>query len=235
MAPLLLPGVVLALAGVLVQTGQAPQPRGAALPGWLVALSLLPALLFPWAMARIKRYQHGGYTFASETTRLTAGTGAFYLWGLKLVALALPLVAAFGLMFLTMRSGLGRDPFFSFAVIVGLILLGYLALLLVGWPFAASRLQNLVWGHTASRRVRFASHLALWPLVGLTLKNFFLTAVTLGLYRPFAAVTQTRMRLQAVSLHVRGDLDEWVARATRRNADVAADAAGDFFGVDLGL
>jgi len=35
-------------------------------------------LLLPWLWARIKRYQHGGYTFAQERTELTVGVGRFY-------------------------------------------------------------------------------------------------------------------------------------------------------------
>ena len=42
----------------------------------LIALASLP--LTPYLAARVKRYQHGHYRYAGETTRLDAPVGAFY-------------------------------------------------------------------------------------------------------------------------------------------------------------
>jgi uncharacterized membrane protein YjgN (DUF898 family) len=70
----------------------------------------------------------------------------------------------------------------------------------------------------------------------LTLKNLMLTLLTLGLYRPFAAVATARLRLDAVSLELSGDVDEWLSGLDQAAAqDAAGDLAGDFFGIDLGL
>lgn len=233
MAPFMLPSVLLGLAaslgaGLAVTDGQPPNT-------WVLALLAVPVLLLPWGLALTKRYQHGGYTFASEAGRLDAGTAAFYLWALKVLGIALLLGAVvLGLFFAGATGGVKGAGVFS-VVMVALAMLVYLLFFVLLGPYAVASLQNLVWGRTASRRLRFASHLRAWPYMLLTTKNLLLTALTLGLYRPFAAVAATRMRLQAVSVHARGDLDQWVERATRRSADVTADAAGDFFGIDLGL
>ncbi|MFD2451972.1 DUF898 family protein [Ideonella paludis] len=79
-------------------------------------------------------------------------------------------------------------------------------------PYAVSRLQNLVWGHTQSADIRFGSDLRLLPLAGRTALNLFLTALTLGLYRPFAVVAMTRLKLEAVSITVTGSVDDWWPR-----------------------
>jgi uncharacterized membrane protein YjgN (DUF898 family) len=65
--------------------------------------------------------------------------------------------------------------------------------------------------------------------------NWLLIILTLGLYWPFAKVRATRVKLEAVSLKVRGSVDDWVAQAQPRGKGVLGDAAGDFFGIDMGL
>ena len=62
-----------------------------------------------------------------------------------------------------------------------------------------------------------------------------LTLLTLGLYRPFAAVNTARLRLEAMRLRVQGELDGWVAEQSLQQPDAAGEAAGDFFGIDMGL
>ena len=42
-------------------------------------------------------------------------------------------------------------------------------------------------------------------------ENWTLVALTLGLYRPFAVVNATALRLDAVSLTVLGDEADWLA------------------------
>jgi uncharacterized membrane protein YjgN (DUF898 family) len=97
-----------------------------------------------------------------------------------------------------------------------------------------SRLQNLVWGQTSSQQVSFASNLLLWPTVRRMALNAVLTVVTLGLYRPFAVVAMTRLRLEAMTVEVKSSVDTWAAQGSRME-DAAGDAAGDFFGIDMGL
>ena len=105
---------------------------------------------------------------------------------------------------------------------------------LVG-PFFNSRLQDLVWNHTASGQLRFESHLRFRSLAWLTAKNWLLTLLTLGLYRPFAAINTWKLRLEAVSVEVTGSMDGWDGSDSAAYADASGEAAGDFFGIDVGL
>ena len=61
------------------------------------------------------------------------------------------------------------------------------------------------------------------------------TGLTLGLYRPFAAVSTARLRLEAVHIDSDEDPADWVALNSAGHADATGDIAGDFFGVDIGL
>jgi uncharacterized membrane protein YjgN (DUF898 family) len=83
--------------------------------------------------------------------------------------------------------------------------------------------------------VRFKSNLPLWPLVGLTLKNWLLVACTLGLYWPFAAMALMRMKLQAITVHTRQDPDVLLAQERPGAQDAAGDLAADMIGIDFGL
>ena len=102
-------------------------------------------------------------------------------------------------------------------------------------PFVVSRLQNLVWSRTDSRSLGFASDLGFVALMRLTAVNWFLVLVTLGLYWPFAAVATARLRLSAVTVTARTDLDALVSRGNRAMDDAAGDAAADLFDIDIGV
>jgi uncharacterized membrane protein YjgN (DUF898 family) len=96
-------------------------------------------------------------------------------------------------------------------------------------------MQNLAWNTTHSQALSFRSALKFRSLFGLTLKNWLLTALTLGLYRPFAAVSTARLRLEAVTISATEEPADWVAARSAGHADATGDVAGDFFGIDMGL
>jgi uncharacterized membrane protein YjgN (DUF898 family) len=73
------------------------------------------------------------------------------------------------------------------------------------------------------------------PLLWITVKNWVLIIITLGLYWPFAAIALARVRLESVSIKSRANPDLLVSRVRPREGDAAGDAAGDFFGLDVGL
>ena len=191
--------------------------------------------LSPWLLARIKRYQHAGYAFAQERTRLTASLGAFYGFSLRAMGvsfLCTALLAGLGLLVAAMLGGLSGA---AVVMLPFLLALAYLVFPLVLVPYTTSRLQNLVWGHTCSQRIRFDSRLRFAPLVGLTAKNWLLIVFTLGLYWPFAKVNTARLRLEAMGVSVQGDVNAWLAKAQGGDKGILGDAAGDFFGIDMGL
>jgi uncharacterized membrane protein YjgN (DUF898 family) len=83
--------------------------------------------------------------------------------------------------------------------------------------------------------VQFQSHLRVRSLFWLNIKNWLLTALTLGLYWPFATVATRRLRLQAVSISLSLDAEQLLVDSNSHAGDAAGDAAGDFFGFDIGL
>ncbi|HEX2009380.1 MAG TPA: YjgN family protein [Roseateles sp.] len=229
--PTYLPALLLVLGTALLAPdgpAQRPGTAGLTLMGLGAGLMLL---LVPLTTAMIKQYQHGNYALAKQRSRLELGVGRFYLLAVKLLLWCL----AYGAL-LSLAIGFGgllrgASRFWMLAVPV----LSYLILYALATPYLVASLQNMVWGATRSPALRFHSALRLPGFTLLTVKNLLLTGLTLGLYRPFAAVSSARMRLEAVTLQAEGDLDDWAARQALTQPDAAGDAAGDFFGIDMGL
>jgi uncharacterized membrane protein YjgN (DUF898 family) len=211
----------------------------------LVIMGLV-MLLTPLSFAMFKRYQHNGYRIARQRASIDMGTGSVYLLALKLVGVALVsaflvgvLVALVGVVAaLTGAMGGWRPSMTSPLAQVGFFALGlvvYLLMFSIVMPFGAARMQNLAWNTTHSQALSFRSALKFRSLFGLTLKNWLLTALTLGLYRPFAAVSTARLRLEAVTISATEDPADWVVTRSAGHADATGDVAGDFFGIDMGL
>ena len=243
MLPLFIPGALPLVA--LLFEGQPAE--SAQVPGKLFALAgYVSVLLFPLFLWLLKKYQHDHYALAQVQTQLRTGAGSFYAVALKTIGVSLlaavvagaaaSLVggfAALGQMF-----GKGGDGRGGAAMVVAVMLMlfsVYVAAVVVVQPYVTSRLQNLVWGRTWSRHLRFESDLRFWPLLRLTLKNWALILLTLGLYGPFAKIAMARLRLEAVTVHSLLAPDELVSTLRERAHDASGDAAGDLFGIDIGL
>jgi uncharacterized membrane protein YjgN (DUF898 family) len=220
--------------------------KGAQSTSLLLSASFFVSLLFvPLLLWMLKKYQHDNLALGQIQTRFSASAGSYYAIALKTVGVAICTFLVVGLAVGVVSgidfSGVQQrniDGRFSTAMIFGLLMglfLAYLAALLVIQPYATSRLQNLVWNHTANPEVRFESSLRFWKLLRLTLKNMALSMLTLGLYLPFAKVAMARLRLEAVTVHPATDPDAWVGALQARADDASGDAAADFFGVDIGL
>jgi len=241
-APLLLPALGFVALGAIgpgmaAGEGASPEERkrlGLMVVGITALVMLVFAAVMPWCLARIKQYQHGGYRFAGERTELRAGTRSFYGLSFRtggvmlLVLLIVGAVAGLGIA-LAGRSAAGVLAF------TGAVALGYLLIPVLVVPYFTATLQNLVWANTRSRNARFRSELGFGALARVTLVNWLLIAVTLGLYWPFAQVRLTRVRLEAMALQVKGSVNDWLANAQQRDVGPLGDAAGDFFGIDMGL
>ena len=210
---------------------------GLMLPALGASMLLLLALA-PWTMWRIKAYQHSGYRYAQVAAQYTGRKRAFYLLALKLLLVALLALVVF-------VTGVGVVAGFAQSGKVNVTtatwgLYGLLALL--AWIFttwmtalAAAGLQNLAWNHTDSPELRFSSALRAGAFTGLKIRNMLLVVITLGLYRPFAVVNETRMRLEALQARASGDIDAWLARAGSSAGTGSGEMSGDFFGFDIGL
>jgi uncharacterized membrane protein YjgN (DUF898 family) len=234
--PLFVPAILLVVLGTQNQAG-----RMSAGAGITLLLGLLASLLtLPWCFYRLKRYQHDNYRLGQWQTHFSLTAGRFYVLVLKAGVLAIGLTllagALLALAIPALQAALRNGNPAQAMMVAAAAYIGFLFIqLAVVQPYAASRLQNAVWSHTGSADFRFDSHLKARSLGALSLKNGLLMLLTLGLYWPFAAIATRRLRLQAVSLQLSDSPNRLIAGATALRQDATGDAAGDLFGIDIGL
>ena len=159
--------------------------------------------------------------------------------GLTLLTLALLGVVVLALAGVAVGIGLvgkGQAQEALYATIgLTFVVLFYASLLFTWGPYLGARLQDLLWTGTRSQQLQFSSRLKARSLALLTLKNWLLIVLTLGLYRPFAVVATTRLKLAAVSITLDGDLQQWLGTQSAQDPNAIGEMSGDFFGFDVGL
>jgi len=238
MLPLFVPSaLLLAVLAVVGDANGQPSPRAAVGFGLLPIALLLLVPLFWWML---KKYQHDHMALGDNQTTLRTGAGSFYLVSLLVGLVGGAVIGIVGGVGFGAFKALGRGgntgalgaAMVAFFVAIMLV---YLAVIIVVRPFITARLQDLVWSATQSPDIRFGSALRFRALLGLTIRNWLLILVTLGLYWPFAAIAMARLRLEAVNVSTRLAPDEFESRVREHADDAAGDAAGDLFGIDIGL
>lgn len=225
-ATLLLPGVILALA---------PQSP-------LAIAAFLPYLAWPLMHAMMKRYQHAHLLYGGEQSAFDVAKRRFWRPYLVAALLALSgiLVAmVLGLVIWLLTRGAPTavktstaDWGEAIASLFYIVMMVYVTYVVTG-PYLQVRIANLAWSHTVFRGVRIDSTLAARGFTKLQTVNVLLTLLTLGLYRPFAAVRVHRYRLAHMALHVDGDFGQLVETTAPSRPGAAGDGVADFLGVDL--
>ena len=119
------------------------------------------------------------------------------------------------------------------AAIIPVALLLYAALLLAQ-PHWLALMTNLIWNRTRLGKHAFTSDQTFWGIAAVVSTNWLLTLLTLGLYWPWAKVRLAAYRIGHLTVRVAGDLDTFVAGATREQNAIGEEIA-DIFDFDLAL
>ena len=135
-------------------------------------------------------------------------------------------------------AGLGKQlGYWMFVIIFVTIVGGIFLMLLASAPARAyreARMFQLMWNNIGVSHVaRFKCQLASGSYVWLRIRNMFLTLITLGFYRPFARVSEYRMKCESVTLHVKGGVEQVTGAMVRQQQGGLGDALADAAGLDL--
>jgi uncharacterized membrane protein YjgN (DUF898 family) len=200
------------------------------------ALVIYPLLHASWRQYAIRHASFGNAPF-SGTFERRPFVGIYFsalgLW-LLIAVLAFVVVAVTGsLDALTGKRAGGPGVFSMIAAALGALAAYSVAYAI--WPYITARVQNLCWNLTRVGGHRIASQLDPLRFVGLQLKNLLLTVVTLGLYRPFAAVATAKMRLRALMLWSSGDIETIIAGVGAGQNQALGSEAVDLLGIDFSL
>ena len=244
--PLFVPGVLLLGVFLLAPEMQQTAPAKTSSGLWLSifgAVMLFTLVVSPWLMWNLKRYQHSHYHLGQETTRFNVNARSYYWLCLKVIGVAfliyLLLIAIvmgsfWGVVMLSLAGKMPKDPMGQVLVGVASVFFSVLAFAAIK-PYAIARFQNLVWNGTRSAHLQFASRLRARAVIALSFKNWMLMLLTLGLYWPFASIAMARLRLDAVHVVSSMSPSALLAASATTEGQATGDAAGDFFGFDIGL
>jgi uncharacterized membrane protein YjgN (DUF898 family) len=163
-----------------------------------------------------------------------ATVGVFLLCVLGMVALVT--LAAGGSVALLAGLGKNAGVWVFFLFLFGFFAL-FMLLLLASAPARAyreARMFLLQWNNIGVSQVaRFRCTLSVRGFVWLRVRNLLLTLLTLGFYRPFARVSEYAMKLESVTLHVKGGVDQLAGQMLRHQEVGLGDALADAAGLDL--
>ena len=212
---------------------------------WILGLAYFGLFIaYPFFHAAWRRYTISHAQYGSVNTQAKFTTANFLMVYIKsgLLLVVVPAALMIGGLLFFFWTNQGK----LFAVYTSMFLtipLGFIlyACILSYAPLVGARLQNLCWHENTivtdqhgSQIADFTSDLNVKNFVALQLKNQILTVLTLGLYRPYAAIASARMRLEAISISSLAFVDDVAARAGSQKSAVG-DQALDAIGLDFSL
>ncbi|MCW5323178.1 DUF898 domain-containing protein [Verminephrobacter aporrectodeae subsp. tuberculatae] len=129
------------------------------------------------------------------------------------------------------------SPGWSVATTMLFVGISILAVILATVPARAyrdARMFQIMWNNIGLGRVaRFQCRLSMVRYILLRIKNTLLALLTLGFYRPFARVSEYRMKLESVSMHVQGHVEQVADAMLRQQPGGLGDALADAAGLEL--
>lgn len=232
--------LLLAVIGLFVWSLAASFSRAPGI-GLILLIIVLPLAAIggtiPLAHYFLKRYQHANADFGQTAFYFDARPADFFKIYGKSVGLVL-LGGIVGGVFFAMTAGLAgwlQDSAFGSVFAVLYALLGAYVSYLFVRPYMESRLQNVVWNHTELGMHRFESTVQARTLLGIHASNLLLIVLTLGLYKPFAAIRLARYRVESLALLPGADLEEFLADQDADDPEALGQEAGDLFDIDIAL
>ncbi len=109
----------------------------------------------------------------------------------------------------------------------------FFAFLLIG-PYFNARINNVIWNGTTLGPLRFESTLSARTLSWITITNFFGIVLTLGFFKPFAAVRMAKYRVSCLQLVAAGPIAAHV-QAIAGDVNARGEEVAEMFDVDIGL
>ena len=243
---------VFAIAGVWVGVITAvavmvPAVRGGALgamprfplAGWAVGGTVLLALMLTVLLTIRLNYNYQGLLVRRARIGTQAGRWKpvfrdfVRIWAATVGVFLLAVVVVGGLLLGVGASMAGLMGVILMVLALLASLLGLLLALAPARAYREARMFRLVWNKVGvSDIARFKCRLRVGRYVGLRIKNILLTLLTLGFYRPFARVSEYNMKVESVTLHLKGSVDQLVGQLVDQQGALG-DALADAVGLDL--
>lgn len=206
---------------------------------WVAIISLFGALALPYFHAVFRRFMQRNLRYGDASFGFDVRNREFFaVWAKGMV---LSVVFGVGLAFLVFVLGalsaiVAKSGGDKAALIGGLgaLLAFYIAYACIGSYYTA-RFQKLVWEHTVLGEIHFQCSLSATKLLKRQLLNTVLIILTLGLYRPFAAINVAKMRLESMSVIGTERLGEFFNAAEKTGGGAVGEGTAELFDMDISL
>ncbi|HID31633.1 MAG TPA: DUF898 domain-containing protein [Desulfobacterales bacterium] len=186
---------------------------------WPILAAFTLGILSPYAYFRQKKFIVENSSYGTTNFRFTA-TAREYYWlffsALMTMVLGFVVVAAFGFLF----------PPAAF-------LLGIAAYLYL-FAFFSVKTTNLLYNSSQLARHRLQATLRIKEYISLVVVNAVATALTLGVFYPWAKVRTLRYKLEHVTIVASGDLDSFIAKE-QKQVSALGEEMSDFLDFDFGI
>ncbi len=211
-----------------------PSALVALVPGNAALLGAFFLLYLCWPLMHgaMKGYQHKHLMYGDQHADFPLSKGSLakpYLQALLIdlgIGLGCAVLIGLGVAFSGKGGMMG-----AFVVLAGVAVF-YLSVLLIG-PFILVRMNNKAWSATRFPGVGIDCAMTVWGYLKLQVVNVLLTVLTLGLFRPFAAVRTWRYRVEHLHVDAPDGFEQATRSAGRRPVAATGDGVADFLGVDL--
>jgi uncharacterized membrane protein YjgN (DUF898 family) len=204
-----------------------------------IATILTLGTLAPMWHQRLKQYLHSNAWYGRTQFSFDAPVGSFYRVYFAALGLLLAFVVAGTLLVAPIIVGAlrgGGTPTAAIGFTIGVMcaMVLYLLASVSMWAFTTARVQNLAWNHTQLGPHRFVSAIQARQLVMITITNLLGVVFTLGFFKPFAVVRVTEYLLNASTVVVAGNLNEFVA-GEQIAIGAAGEEAAEMFDIDIAV
>jgi uncharacterized membrane protein YjgN (DUF898 family) len=186
---------------------------------WPIVAVFTFGILFPYVYFRQKKFVVENSSYGTTGFTFTATAGEYY--GLVFSAI-IPIVIGIGLI---ATSGFFFPPA---TLLVGLVLYLYF------FAFFSVKTTNLLYNSSRLAPHRLKATLKVKEYIMLVVTNSIATALTLGLFHPWAKVRTLRYKLEHLTMVVSGDLDSFIAKE-QKQVSAVGEEMGDFLDFDFGL
>lgn len=209
--------------------------------GTYVGLPILAAitfgLAFPVYMYFRTKFVVTNSAYATMPFSFTGTVGGFYVIALKLLGMAFGIGILFSV-FTAVLKGLSATGAQPAIPVAGPVALLFIVLAIVAFStlkaYFDAAVTNLVWSNVGVSNSQFSSTLRTRDMLWLYLSNAVAITLSLGLLIPWAQIRTMRYRLENLELHVKDDLESFVA-GEQSKVDSAGEEVSEFFDLDMGI
>ena len=171
-----------------------------------------------------------------DFVKVWLATVAVFIVSVVIIWLVMFVAAGSSIALLVASAGKGLG-LWMVVVIIAAFVGGIFLMFLASAPARAyreARMFQLMWNNIGvSHLARFKCRLRSGRYVWLRIKNMLLTLATLGIYRPFARGSEYRMKVESVTLHIKGGVEQVAGVMVKQQQGGLGDALADAAGLDL--